>query len=321
MPRGFKHSEELKSEIVAKYMELGEAQKVAKLLGVTKDSVKKYVIEAGLPTNDRRYSRSCRQDIPFTSEVFDYSDSELGYICGLVSADGCLMGNSTISLQLQEDDRTSVEWLAEKSTGNKKAVTYEAPRSIKHKALIRFRRRLPKLYQYCLDMGITPRKSLTLDVNLDNKSDEFKWYFLRGAIDGDGCVYVGKRVCESSIRLCSASDVYLLHLQTIFGGTLSRSQSTYMLQFKGAQAIQLSKFLPVDSYHMSRKTNKIKEIAGQKVKAVRRSSILIGSIWGVEEKPLCIETEWRLRNIKIPLSTVKWRMRVKGLTFEQAINY
>lgn len=97
----------------------------------------------------------------------------LGYVCGFIASDGCLVkGVSQIAITLGKTDVDHLKKFALLISDSDKIY----PTSVGNFFLVRT---LPKLYQYCLDMGITPHKSLTLDVNLEDKSDEFRLYFLR----------------------------------------------------------------------------------------------------------------------------------------------
>lgn len=256
-----KIDEELQKEIVRLYREFKEVKKVKTILGISAGSVEKYVKRAGITLNDRSYSRRCRKDIPNYTEIFPEDNKVLGYVCGLIASDGCLGTHRNIRMEIQAEDSEVLSFVANSLV--KESITFKGKSrkdKIDCKDTVSFNIVLPKLYQYCLDMGITPAKSKTLDVKLDDKSEEFKWYFLRGVIDGDGSIYVGRRKGENSIRISSASPVFVRYLQSMFGGTICKSRRIENLQFKGRKAQLLAEKLPKDYWTMKRKTDRIVKI-------------------------------------------------------------
>lgn len=200
-------------------------------------------------------------------------DKTLGYICGLIATDGHLDKNyPIISIGLQASDEETLFFLLRSILDRFGDKT----RYFKNKqAIVKFT--APKLYQYCLDMGITPKKSLTLDVRLEDKSDDFKRYFLRGVIDGDGCVYV-KRNTEGDVNafrisICTASAAFKNNLVDLFNYlsinpiVMKRSykmddnhfglNDIYHIQVNSSYAKDLAKILPKDPYFIRRKTDKL----------------------------------------------------------------
>lgn len=303
------------------YVNLGNAKEVGRILNLNPESIVREAKKLGITTNDRCFSRSCRQDIPYLDEKLIESEAHLGYICGFIASDGNLgRDGKTISLEISKEDCEVLDWISS-TVLNSTIVLREVCRKGRAPTVI-FRRQLPDLYSKCVELGITPAKSKTLDVNLEGKSEEFLWHFLRGVIDGDGCISVGteERPANSSIRIASASLTFLETLQKIFGGTITR-QSCFMLQFKGKLSKQLASRLPDNREYMIRKTAKIKGIVDLSFFSTRLNSVLTGSIWGVYDKPKSIIQLWRETDMTVPLPTVRWRMKNKGLTFEEAISY
>lgn len=222
---------------------------------------------------NKKSNRKCNH----YEEIFPQDDRILGYVCGYIATDGCLIKNSKRITVTSKDlgsvitlDNLLVSNLSDKNRFFKRGKTH----------FYEFRATLPKLYQYCLDMGITPAKSLTLDVNLDDKSEEFKWAFLRGCIDGDGSVHVPKGegwASKSKIYICGSSRVFLETLQVFFNGTIyksnahlkpqkvmgklvSSSNPNYRLLFNSKSLRKLLRKLPVNDFTMRRKTLLIEKI-------------------------------------------------------------
>lgn len=196
-------------------------------------------------------------------EKFPENDTDLGYICGLIATDGCLEKVGLITLYLKSDYIDTVKYVSRLICieGDLGVRTYKSTIKEGTKGIIGsirsksgFGYRLPKLYQYCLDMGITPRKSLTLNVKLDDKSDEFKLAFLRGVIDGDGTVYLNKKgdvaASKSYISVVSASPTFLKTLKMLFNGSIStqtgnnRKNPIHRIEWRNHCIIELAKSMP-----------------------------------------------------------------------------
>lgn len=253
------------------------------------------------------------------------TDAEWGYLCGLLATDGNLHSKrKLITVSLQKQDKATVEWVASMLSTNKTI------KQTKNEQWIFYGFNEP-VYDYCMSMGITPAKSLTLNPNFVGKSEEFMWYFLRGAIDGDGWVSVISRKNslkpKGIIGLCSGSISFILSIQTIFGGkvyTNKRKNSMYYLHFAGTMAQTLATYLPKEGFTMERKTKKMIEILELGILKKRRaSSILTGSMWQNKEKYSQPEF-WRnrYRGITAPIvSEEQVRSRLKrGWNFEDAIS-
>ena len=312
-------------QLIDLYVKHKSRKKVSNLSGrqIGDKRLKRLLRSRGFAT-DKQFSRSCRTDIPTYREQFPEDDKKLGYICGLIASDGCLQkGKKILSIELQDLDRKTVEFVASTCVQNP-VYLKSHQRQFRPTAspTVGFSANLPKLYQYCLDMGITPNKSLTLNVNLDDKSDEFKWYFLRGVIDGDGCVSVGPRLTDSTIRISSASLKFIQYLQTIFGGFIGLYKTpknpSYHLCFKGIACQQLLTKLPLDEFTMQRKTDRLLIISSKIPCAIRLSSELVGSIWGVKEKKLNMKELWNQPGVSVSYETIKWRI-YQGWSQEDAV--
>lgn len=318
------YSKEFRERMVEMFIRYGECKAVARELGVSSDTVKRWVQKSGIHTNDRSYSRSRRKNFNRYREAATYNEKSLAYICGFIAADGCLSRDSTsITIELQESDVHTLEMIRDTCIAKGDVpdfkIKYVARREGRptNSPTVRIHLNLPKLYSDCLELGITPAKSLTLNPKLEGKSEDFLWYFLRGMLDGDGCVIVGKTLADCSIRLSSASPACVRTMQAIYGGTIAKGTTVENLQFKGALAKQLASRLPLDEITMERKTRKLKEILSMPAQAVRNSSVLMGTIWGVLEKPINMIDAWRQSDKLVTYETVKWRV-YRGWTLEDA---
>lgn len=207
---------------------------------------------------------------PASTETFPTDDKILGYICGLLATDGCLSDRGGIALALK--DKETVDWV-------RRTLTKEGKPANERKGgnFWEFKLTLPKLYQYCLDMGITPRKTYNLSVILEGKSDEFKHYFFRGALDGDGFVTYREAFPQNMLGISGASVPFLNQLSAIMpvkgeikisskkgtkstykGKIIQATVDTYHLLYKGTAAKHLAILLPKADFTMRRKTELIR---------------------------------------------------------------
>lgn len=265
----------------------------------------------------------------------EFEEKELAYLCGFFATDGCLHKGS-LSISQCEANKELIEWWAVKL---KAKVSVRPPCKYSDEDFnfktphYRIDITRPELYAYMLELGITPRKSLTLDVSLDSQSDEFKWYFLRGAIDGDGCVYLEKenvksRFSRSGIQICGASKKFLETLQRIFGGYLTPAAPTkkgnmlYILYFKGVRGQNLAKYLPKDEFTLGRKTESILKFLQMKARTRYSSVYLQGEIWNNPEYEVSkhwIQLYKEIENPVVSLRTVKHRIHDYGWPIDKAL--
>ena len=113
---------------------------------------------------------------------------------------------------------------------------------------------LPDFIDIAENFGITQRKSKTLNVLLDSRSNDFKYYFLRGVIDGDG--HIPKRYAP--ITIISASKLFIDCLNRNFKGRISKRKSGDYWDFNLDHSEDNN--LPIEDYMLERKNKRLKEI-------------------------------------------------------------
>lgn len=120
----------------------------------------------------------------YNRRFFEKVDTEdKAYWAGFIAADGNVasrMNNSRIELNIR--DYHHLEKFRDALEGN--MPIRESIRPNNHSCYIDVNSK-----DYCQDLvelGITPQKSLTLDVNFSKISDELIHHFIRGYFDGDG---------------------------------------------------------------------------------------------------------------------------------------
>lgn len=124
---------------------------------------------------------------------FSSITSETEYWLGLLATDGCLT-NGKIILEFKEDD---VKLLKDYKKFLRSPVNILTSRHRSGKKLKRVQFRNKEVYKTLQKLGITERKSYTLNLNFP-----ITYNVLRGIIDGDGYIRKSK---THEISICSAS--------------------------------------------------------------------------------------------------------------------
>lgn len=298
------YSEEFIEEVLDYFSECRVYKTTAKEFGLIPQLVSNWVNQY------RPEERIVRSPNNRVEEVPEYKDPKaLAYMCGFIASDGCLQKDrKTIVITIVKEDLKTLEYFKSQCLLNEDFIIRERPDKHGNKPRVTFSASLPRLYDFCMSIGITPAKSLTLDVNLDGQTDEFKWYFLRGFIDGDGCVTVAKTLGGCSIRIISGSLAMVKTIKRIFGGTYCKLANAYHFQFRGRLAQKILERLPLDDFCMARKTTLLKIIMEREGKASAKTSLPIGEMWGTNEKPKSLLELWRESSRTVPYRTFVWRM-------------
>lgn len=138
---------------------------------------------------------------------------DLWYFVGLLATDGCL---SSDGRHIEITSKSKSHLLSvRKALGLKSKVGNKSRGDSNAKIYPRLQFSDIKFYKYLLDLGLTPKKSLTLGkikVNIKYFS-----HFLRGVIDGDGCIstWIHKSNLHRqwSLRITSAAPVFIKWLK------------------------------------------------------------------------------------------------------------
>ncbi len=259
--------------ILAVYKECGNIRETGRRLGFDPSTVSNKLKHYKIPTVLDKFNTNGKKCFKYT-EIFLEDDAKLGYICGLIASDGNLAAERPrISISLEGSDRPTLDFLS-KELAVEGIYILDTQRDGR-RPMVGLSAELHKLYQYCLDMGITPKKSLTLDPKLEGKSKDFIRYFIRGVLDGDGTVVIKKPLQKSTVVFYSSSRLFIEQLYTLLGGYIyectkecinSRSStphirataSNFRLELHHKSVRSFLEAVPLDVFTMSRKTEKLK---------------------------------------------------------------
>lgn len=143
---------------------------------------------------------------------FEKIDSPIkAQILGMIYADGCIIHNEVkknyvFCISLKEDDKKYIEFIKEE-------IKYEGPLHYKLKTGNRQNQWMlsicsKKIYYDLVNIGLTPRKSLTVEFpNFNQVQETFLPNFILGYFEGDGCIYIQQRkdrpnCIKSEIIIC-----------------------------------------------------------------------------------------------------------------------
>jgi hypothetical protein len=154
-----------------------------------------------------------KQKLNFNHHYFESIDSEdKAYFLGYLMADGCISEQKQrLDFGIHTKDKYILEVFKQKLYSVNKIRTYKNNVSI-------INHTSRKMILDLKTLGCTPRKSLTLKFPI--LSEKYKWDFIRGYFDGDGCATNhGKPLKNGSIRIrinFIGTKEFLTSLQNIF---------------------------------------------------------------------------------------------------------
>jgi hypothetical protein len=191
-----------------------------------------------------------------SEDFFKKWNPNMAYVLGLILADGAIedvrKSSRTCYIAITSNDISLLNQVRSVFNSQHKIyhreprmVTFPSGKSYLCKKTYILRIGNKKIYQDLIDLGITPRKSLT--IKLPEVPDKFFSFFLRGYFDGDGCVSThipkGRVKKTVSVTFTSGSKKLLLKLSTkIYKLTDSSLKNIY----SNGHALQLS-YKKIDS--------------------------------------------------------------------------
>ena len=120
--------------------------------------------------------------MPHKRKELNIKGANLWYLVGLITTDGCLLSDGR-HIDITAKEYKFLDKLNSR-LGIRNKICVKNKGKINEAYAINFSNR--NLYEFLLSIGLTPCKSLTQDEVI--VPDEFFCDFLRGIIDGDGCI-------------------------------------------------------------------------------------------------------------------------------------
>lgn len=170
---------------------------IAKKYNICADSIYNLFLKYDLKVKSLSHAK---QRYKINENYFDKIDTpNKAYILGLLWADGCNMPEKhEIKISLQENDRHILESIKEELEFDKPLsfidYTKKNSRYKNQYALVICNKHISERLNL---LGMTKAKSLTLEWPQCIIPDLYR-HFIRGYLDGDGCIYVGKGNSEVS---------------------------------------------------------------------------------------------------------------------------
>jgi hypothetical protein len=223
--------------------------KIAKCLGKTYSGVNHKITRLGIGDNTPKYKYTLKKDALRDPEVS-------GYLAGIWAADGHLNYKSNqMSHKFHVKDSDYLKQIYSLII-NEEVSFYKDTKE----NMVVFRGTIPSLRTYLQNLGITPKKTHTLSVNLLNKPHIWVKSFISGYLDGDGWVYLHQKRYEQKIGFVSSGKI-LYNIQEFLGyGSIYKKLSYSQLVFPSKHASKLANYLKDNKYQFPRKKEKLNTI-------------------------------------------------------------
>ena len=226
------------------------ARQIAKQYMVSGDVIRRILIDNGIEIR-RHYGQT------FNEYYFDNIDTpNKAYLLGFLYADGCVNKNNTISFAVHQKDKEILEmYVSELKATNQ--ITY-----VKNKPHVRLTFCSKHMCDTLINLGCGHNKTNSLE--FPAIPEIYKYDFIRGFMDGDGCISVINRGKYKSISLSFTGTLEMLQeLKSIFNidNKITFYRNSYALHIgKIVDVLRILKniYNEADLY-MTRKYNKYKE--------------------------------------------------------------
>lgn len=222
--------------------------------------LRKYGVNTSRDYTKSRYNRTNRHKVNLS--FFECIDNEeKAYFLGLMMSDGSVHKNG-FYLKMKDED-IIVKF--------KEVLCYDGP--VKHDEIPYYSYKIQvysqKMVKDLINLGCTPNKTHTLV--FPTLPDSLVRHFIRGYMDGDGCIRVGKNEGANYFDITSASYGFLLSLKPIIeshvnyiGISKEKKYDVWHLRCGGKQVKQLLDWLYQDStVYLQRKFFKYKLLSPQ----------------------------------------------------------
>ena len=235
------YSEELEDKIVDLYKEGYNTLEIGKLVGIKYNtSIRRVLLRKGVDL----ISNEIRNRVVKTNPFQDLTLPEVQYWLGYLAADGCISRRSKNPSKIRLNTNTDPEHLETyaKFIGYGVKVTSSRNNRINvNEYVVYFSN--AEISAYLIELGITERKSLTLDIKFD-----FDWNFIRGYFDGNGCVQ------KREIQIATGSDKFAKQIsdfynkEGIWHTSKKRKNTTLVSVFKLVDRAKWSKKVYRDDF-------------------------------------------------------------------------
>lgn len=214
-------------EYIFQWYNKKENGQIAKELGLTTKQVNDFAYRKGLKRDVEKYI--------VDENYFEKIDTqEKAYWLGFLYADGCVTENKrngknkgyTLEITLAQKDEIQLIHL-------KRAINSNVPiktKKVKQFSAVKLAVSNSKLCRDLIQLGCTPRKSLTLTFPFDKMDSSLYSHFIRGYFDGDGCVYSKSEKYIHSVSFVGTNE-FLTDIQNIVNKELGLTKTK--LQQKG----------------------------------------------------------------------------------------
>ncbi len=197
------------------------------------------------------------------------NSEEKAYWLGFISADGCIgdydpygIGQLKLVVTLNDKDFSHLFKL-QKALNSSHTLT-PVKTNLHELSIVS--------HQLCTDLinlGVTPRKSLTLQACRNLPSELYRHYY-RGLVDGDGWLCRTTLHHYPDIGLCGSKDIVTsfnnwivetLSITPVIVRELPEAMATFSIEYSGRKAIQIIRLLYKESsIYLDRKHNLAKEM-------------------------------------------------------------
>jgi len=207
----------------------------------------------------------------FKTDFFEKWSSKMAYVLGFLYADGDIedvrKSSRTQYITFGSVDKDILEAI-KMAMGSEHKLNYRAPRKVTYangktyesREMYRLRIGSKKMFEDLLGLGLTPRKSLTIEFPKDIPVNYLS-HFVRGYFDGDGCVTIkmgkgkfGQPILKGlNVIFTSGSGLFLEGLRKRVHKTINfcdrkiydyrKNSRSYQLKYPTFESIKWFKFL------------------------------------------------------------------------------
>lgn len=224
--------------------------KIAKRYKTSSNAVKKILVQNNI--NIRRHYRQS-----FNENYFDNIDTNnKAYLLGFLYADGCIQKNNVVSIVVHEKDREILEMYASELNAT------NTINKVSNKQHVRISFCSKHMCDTLIGMGCGHNKTNKLD--FPNISEQYKYDFIRGFMDGDGCISVTDKGEHKYISLSFTGTLEMMQsLKEIFNvnNDIKFYRNAYCIHIgKTEDVLRILENIYSDAtLYMSRKYNKYRE--------------------------------------------------------------